>query len=79
MTDQSLPDDVQLDVCGLEPPEPMAKVMDALSLLERGKRLCLLIDREPRPLFRILDNNGFRHAMTARPDGLFEILIWHQA
>lgn len=67
-----------LDVCGLEPPEPMERVLDALSLLPSNSRLCVLIDREPRPLYRILDNNGYAHTTHARPDYLFEVLIWHK-
>jgi uncharacterized protein (DUF2249 family) len=68
-----------LDVCGLEPPEPMERVLEALSGLPTGERLCMLIDREPYPLYRILDNNGFAHSTQARPDFLYEILIWHRS
>lgn len=70
--------DIKLDVCGLEPPEPMERVLDALSHLAPTQRLCMVIDREPRPLYRILDNNGFLHSTHARPDHLYEILIWHK-
>ncbi|MEO8599402.1 MAG: DUF2249 domain-containing protein [bacterium] len=38
----------------------------------------MVIDREPRPLYRILDNNGFAHETHTRPDYLYEILIWHK-
>ena len=51
--------DITLDVCGLEPPEPLERVLEALSDLPKGRRLRMLIDREPRPLYRILQNNGF--------------------
>ena len=71
-------DDIILDVCGLEPPEPMERVLDALSTLNRGQKLRMLIDREPRPLYRILDNNGYLHSTEARPDFLYEITIWHK-
>jgi uncharacterized protein (DUF2249 family) len=67
---------IDLDVCGLEPPEPMVRVLDALSLLAAGQKLRMLIDREPRPLYRILENNGYQYAPTLRPDYLYEILIW---
>lgn len=71
--------DILLDVCGLEPPEPLERVLEALATLPEGQRLCMLINREPRPLYRILDNNGFLHKTTERPDFLYEILIWHKA
>lgn len=71
--------DISLDVRGLEPPEPMERVLEALSHLNKNQRLCMLIDREPRPLYRILDNNGFTHTTRLRPDSLYEILISHKA
>jgi uncharacterized protein (DUF2249 family) len=70
--------DITLDVRGLEPPEPMERVLEALSHLKKDQRLCMLIDREPRPLYRILDNNGFTHATRLRSDFLYEILISHK-
>jgi uncharacterized protein (DUF2249 family) len=66
----------RLDVRGLEPPEPLEKVLDALDRLPAGDRLCMLIEREPRPLYRILANNGFACTTTALPGFLFEVMIW---
>ena len=66
-----------LDVRGLEPPEPLEKVRDALERLPAGERLCMLIDREPRPLYRILANNGFTYSTAALPGFLYEVTIWH--
>lgn len=71
-------EEISLDVCGLQPPEPMERVLEALSQLPQGQRLRMLIDREPRPLYRILDNNGYRHRTHERPDYLYEILIWQK-
>jgi uncharacterized protein (DUF2249 family) len=66
-----------LDVRGLEPPGPLEKVLDALDLLGPADQLCMLIEREPHPLYRILANNGYRHHTTALPDFLYEVRIWH--
>jgi uncharacterized protein (DUF2249 family) len=66
---------ILLDVCGLEPPEPMERVLDALSALEPGGAIRMLIDREPRPLYRILERNGYAYQASLREDALFEILI----
>jgi uncharacterized protein (DUF2249 family) len=71
--------DIFLDVCGLVPPEPMERVLDALDVLGPQQQLRMLIDREPRPLYRILERNGFRYRAELRDDGLFEILIGHAA
>jgi uncharacterized protein (DUF2249 family) len=68
---------IQLDLCGLEPPEPMERVLDALSRLQAGDAIRMLIDREPRPLYRILEQNGFEYTVTPREDYLFDILIRH--
>lgn len=71
-------EEISLDVCGLQPPEPMERVLEALSQLPQGQRLRMLIDREPRPLYRILDNNGYRYSTHERQDYLYEILIWQK-
>ena len=70
--------DITLDVCGLEPPEPLERVLEAISQLRPGQRLCMLIDREPLPLYRILENNGYVYQNHCRPDFLYDILIWHK-
>lgn len=67
--------DITIDVCGLEPPEPLERVLQALSQLKAGQRLRMLIDREPRPLYRILDANNYSYSVNARPDFLYEITI----
>lgn len=67
---------LDLDVGGLEPPEPMVLIMEALDQIQPGQRLRVLIDREPHPLYRVLERNGFAHSISTRPDYRFELLIW---
>jgi len=67
--------EIVLDVRGLEPPEPMERVLEALADMAPRQRLRMLIDREPRPLYRILDRNGYRYDARVREDGVFEIAI----
>lgn len=69
------PQELFLDLCGLFPPEPMERVLDALSKLAVGQQLRMLIDREPLPLYRILERNGYQFVASATPAGLFEIVI----
>jgi uncharacterized protein (DUF2249 family) len=69
---------VVLDVRGLEPPEPLERVLSALGDLGPDERLLMIIDREPRPLYRILERNGYRYDSQFHPSGIFEILIWHE-
>ncbi|QAU35353.1 DUF2249 domain-containing protein [Janthinobacterium sp. 17J80-10] len=69
-------ENLNIDVCGLQPPEPLERVLEALSQLAPQQKLCILIDREPLPLYRILANNGYLHQTQSRPDYLYEILVW---
>jgi hypothetical protein len=69
--------EVQLNVCALEAPEPMERVLTALRELDPADRLAVVIEREPGPLYPILDRHGYRHCITERRDRLFELLIWH--
>ena len=71
--------EITLNLCGLEPPEPMERVLEILSTLEPDQRVRMVIDREPRPLFRILDANCFAYSTQLRADYLYEILIWHRS
>ncbi|MDQ1811794.1 DUF2249 domain-containing protein [Massilia sp. CCM 9210] len=68
-----------LDVRGLEPPEPLERVLDALETLPASDHLCMLIEREPRPLYRILAHNGYGHSTTVLPDYQYEVRIWRRA
>lgn len=67
----------RLDVRGLPPPEPLEHVLDALDTLAPGEQLCMLIEREPHPLYRILAGNGYCHRTTAHAAGQYEVRIWH--
>ena len=64
-----------IDARDLEPPEPFERVMEAISVLEPGGEIMLILNREPFPLYRVLQLNGYAHKTTAYPDGRFEIVI----
>lgn len=61
----------------LEPPEPFVQTMDALDTLPAGEKLLLLLYREPHPLYRVLQQNGYRYETELVADGTYEILISH--
>ncbi|MBV7537532.1 DUF2249 domain-containing protein [Duganella sp. sic0402] len=65
-----------LDVGGLEPPEPMVRILEALDTLGQDERLRVLIDREPVPLYRILLRNGYQYRTTVQEEQRYEVLIW---
>ena len=66
--------DGALDVRGLEPPEPMHRILDALGR-DPGAALRVRIHREPYPLYELLHEQGYRYRTTHLQDGSFEILI----
>lgn len=66
---------IEIDARGLEPPEPMEKVMQTLELMRPGQCIRLLLHREPFPLYPILQGRGYRHDTTPQADGSYVILI----
>lgn len=52
-------DDVQLDVRGLEPPEPMSRTLEALERLPSGGVLVQINNRIPQLLLPILAERGY--------------------
>ncbi|WP_426173702.1 DUF2249 domain-containing protein [Massilia sp. TWR1-2-2] len=69
------PTEVFLDLRGLYPPEPMERVLDALADLLAGQQIRMLIEREPHPLYRILETNNYRYSSTEPEPGLYQIVI----
>ncbi|MRW84113.1 DUF2249 domain-containing protein [Pseudoduganella sp. FT26W] len=65
-----------LDVGGLEPPEPMVRILEALDTLGLDEQLRVIIDREPVPLYRILLRNGYQYRTTVQDDQRYEVLVW---
>ena len=62
----------------LEPPEPFVRTMEALDAIEHGQKVLLLLGREPYPLYRALELNGFEWQTTHAADGTVEVLMWHR-
>lgn len=67
--------EILLDVRGLMPPEPLERVMDALDQLTPANRIVMLIDREPVPLYRILERNGYAYRVIAQDSGVYRVEI----
>ena len=70
--------DIVLDTRGLEPPGPLVRTMEALDQLGPSEKLLVLLPREPYPLYRALELNGFCWQTVCRPDGTVEVLIQHR-
>ncbi len=67
--------EIVVDGRGLEPPEPMERVLAALDGLQPGQRVRFLIHRQPYPLYDILRRHHYPYETIAGADGGFEILI----
>ena len=64
-----------LDVRGLEPPEPMVKILEALERLAPGELLEVLHERRPMLLYPQLDDCGFVHETDEVERGVTRIRI----
>lgn len=71
--------ETMLALCGLEPPEPMERVIAALRTLADDCFLTMHIDREPVPLFALLARGGYDYEMRGPLGGRYEIDIWRRA
>jgi len=58
-----------VDARGLEPPEPLIRILQALEVLPAGATLRARTDREPCHLFGEATQRGFRHESKVQPDG----------
>lgn len=65
-----------LDIRGMEPPEPLERVLGTIADFQAGDTLKILSDFEPTPLYRILERDGFHHRVEHGGAAPCEITIW---
>ncbi|MFT3691122.1 DUF2249 domain-containing protein [Paenirhodobacter sp.] len=69
---------VTLDLTGLEPPQPMMRILATTETLEPGGVLFALLDREPVFLFPQLKERGHQWAGNHDADGTgYRLLVRH--
>ncbi len=66
---------IRLDVRGLEPPQPMLRVLERLDTLGPDEELLVVHDRRPMFLYPQLDDRGFLHETRDVGPGHVEIRI----
>lgn len=59
----------QVDARGLEPPEPMMRILEAAASLQPGQSIDALTDRRPIHLYPELDTRNILHRSEQQADG----------
>jgi TusA-related sulfurtransferase len=63
--------DVFVDARGLEPPEPLVRILEAISNLPNNAELHARTDRRPMHLYAQLEQRGFTGESEEQTDGSF--------
>ena len=66
---------IKLDVSGLEPPEPMMKILAMLPTLDEGTSLMVHHHREPKMLYPHLTERGYEWTTTQLAEDSYRIVI----
>jgi tRNA 2-thiouridine synthesizing protein A len=64
-----------LDVRGLEPPQPMVRILERVASLEPGETLTVIHDRRPLFLYPQLERRGLTHETDEPAAGVVRIRI----
>jgi uncharacterized protein (DUF2249 family) len=62
---------VEVDARGLEPPQPLVKILESLAALPAGAELRACTDRRPMHLYAQLEERGFAAITEEQPNGSF--------
>ena len=68
---QQTPSVVEVDARGLEPPQPLVEILEAVAQLPPGSELCARTDRRPLHLYPPLAERGFTAESEKQADGSF--------
>lgn len=66
---------IEVDARGLEPPQPMVVILEALESLPPRAELRGLTDRRPMHLYALLEERGFVGTTEPWPDGGYVTFI----
>jgi uncharacterized protein (DUF2249 family) len=69
---------IELDARGLEPPQPLVTILEALGSLPAHAELRAHTDRRPMHLYAQLEERGFTGDSQEQPDGSFITHIRHR-
>ncbi|MSU61079.1 MAG: DUF2249 domain-containing protein [Pedosphaera sp.] len=66
-----------LDARGLEPPQPLVVILEALERLPKSAEMRACTDRRPLHLYALLEQRGFTAETEQQNDGSFVTTIRH--
>lgn len=66
---------LEVDARGLEPPQPLVRILEAVATLPDGATLRARTDRRPMHLYALLAERGYRAETLEQSDGSFLTLI----
>lgn len=66
---------IELDARGLQPPQPLVQILEAVATLPEGTALRARTNRKPMHLYPELESRGFSSETEEQPDGSFVTLI----
>ena len=69
---------IELDARGLEPPQPLVFILEAVTALSTGAMLRARTDRRPMHLYPQLEERGFTGESQEQTDGSFITHIHHR-
>lgn len=72
-------DRATIDVRGLEPPQPLTRVLERLEALAAGEQLEVLHERHPMFLYPLLEERGFSHQTDEPEPGVVRLVIQRRA
>ncbi|CAB1369652.1 DUF2249 domain-containing protein [Denitratisoma oestradiolicum] len=64
-----------IDGRDMQPPEPLELALEALDSMAGSDKLVLILNCQPKPLYQILQRNGYVWEENWRADGSNEIHI----
>lgn len=70
--------ELHIDNRGLQPPEPMVRILEACATLHQGDRIIAEMDRRPVFLFPELDERNVRYECVERSGGGYLLTLEQQ-
>lgn len=68
--------EIEIDVRGLEPPQPLLKIFEILENMDNDKALSITHERKPIHLYPRLKDAGYKYLTKETKEDLYSIKVW---